>query len=270
MGDLLINLPTNIKKVLENINFNIVDSDLKSPFYFATYSEVKMRGWDTAHLNLKANLENLIQILNKDKSILNKEKKIQILNSEIAKLTNIEEFYTEHFYNEHKRKYIRVVKKLTKVKKPLNHFNFSELVKANGGSLKNNDIKKTNAYVKEYIRIYRRINPKYLLRHPISELYEYFNGELKKVYENNNIRKYSLDKGHNFLRRKCLMESKGLMPNLRFTPFSYISVPDHFKGNESEIRIFLGNYFGGLAGNVGVKIYKRTGSKFEYEAYFDQ
>ncbi len=75
MGDLLINLPTNIKKVLENINFNIVDSELKSPFYFATYSEVKMRGWDTAHLNLKANLENLIQILNKDKSILNKEKK---------------------------------------------------------------------------------------------------------------------------------------------------------------------------------------------------
>jgi len=270
MGDLPINLPTNIRIVLESINFNIDDSDLKSPFYFATYSEVKMKGWDTAHLYLKGNLENLIQILEKDECILNKEKKIQTLNSEVAKLSNIEEFYTEHFYNEHRKKYLRIVKKLTQVKKPLNHFNFSELVKANGRTLKNNDAKKTNANIKEYIKIYRRVNPKYLLRHPISELYEYFNGELKKVYENNNIRKYSLDKGHDFLKRICLINSKGLMPKMKFTPFGYISVPEHFTGNESELRIFSGKYFGGLAGKGGVKIYKRTGSIFEFQENFNQ
>lgn len=270
MGHLPINLPMQIKNVLEMINFDFDDDNLKYPCYIATYSEVRMRGWDTAQSNLKANLEKVIQLLKKDKYHLDAEKHIAILNSEIENLAVIDNFYSEDFYSKHRKKYLGILKKLSMVKQPLNNFNFPGLVKTSRTILNNNEPhvtdngnKKHNPFIKEYNRLYKRVNPKYFLRNPISEIYEFFNGDLKRIYQNEAIRKNCLDKDISFLRRQCLKNTKGLFPNLKFTPFSYIVVPDFLLGNEKEIKIFTGNHFAGLNGKTGVNIYKKTGSTYE-------
>ncbi len=56
MSSLPEGLPLEIKKALQAIDFKFDAEKQSKPFYFASYSEVKMRGWNTAANDLKENL----------------------------------------------------------------------------------------------------------------------------------------------------------------------------------------------------------------------
>jgi len=69
MSQLPTGLSPKLNSVLDLIDYKVdlnIDSNL---FYFALYSEEKMKGWDTAEKDLEANLNRILEILKKDEYI---------------------------------------------------------------------------------------------------------------------------------------------------------------------------------------------------------
>ena len=66
-------LPLEIKKALQAIDFKFDAEKQSNPFYFASYSEVKMRGWNTAANDLKDNLIKVLDLVQKDPYLKDKD-----------------------------------------------------------------------------------------------------------------------------------------------------------------------------------------------------
>jgi hypothetical protein len=283
-------LPEKIKRVLKVTDLQFDAQNRSEPFYFASYSEVKMQGWHTAEKNLKKNLTKILEIIKQDEYLEDRENKMKILTLNIESLDLSHDFYSEAFLRLHRTAYLRTVRKLTRAKRPKSYqeFRYTEI----GKLRKFEPIKKvrrkitipdeetqitykaylidfkkqySNHNIKEYKQLFRKINPENLIRHPISEVYEFFGGEVKLIYKKNDIRKNSLEKEGWFLRELCYDKSRN-KTNQRFTPFGYIAVPDFLQGDEKEIMISTGIQVGSLAGSGGADYYQRKGEQYVYKS----
>ena len=293
MAKLPKDLPKKIKGVLEKINFQFENEDKKYPFYFALYSEVKMRGWDTAQQNLRDNLTEILNLVREDQTLKDRENKIRILTLNIERLELHHDFYSEEFFWTHKSKYLRTVKSLTRGPRPISYrdFRYSEIRKLRQAGPRRKVGKKANipeeqtrkmyeAYIsdfqkdnfnpllKEYQKLYRKVNPINLKRYPISEVYQYFEGKVKLVFKNQDIRKNSLEKDNSYLKKLCWSKSRGLT-NDRFTPYGYIVVPDFFDEADKEIRTFVGGQVAGLAGGGGANYYDLIDGEYVHRGYIN-
>jgi len=282
-------LPLEIKKVLRAINFEFDAEKQSKPFYFASYSEVKMRGWNTAANDLKDNLIKILNLVQKDQYLKDKAKTIRILNLNIERIDPSLDFYSEDFLLEHKTKYLKTVLKLTKPIRPksLREFRYDEVGKLRklepskkarrkitipeevveqsyATYLIDFEKENYNPNCKAYMRLFKKIDPKNLIRYPISEVYEFFNKEVKCVFMDNSIRKNSLVRNHRFLRELCYKKSRGLTDH-RFTPYAYIAVPNLLKKNQQHIRTFYGGQFDGRAGGGGKDYYALQNGQFVHK-----
>lgn len=79
MSQLPTGLPPKLNSVLDLIDYKVDLNKDSNLFYFALYSEEKMKGWDTAEKDLEANLNRILEILKKDEYITDRDKKIQKL-----------------------------------------------------------------------------------------------------------------------------------------------------------------------------------------------
>ena len=286
-------LPENIKKVLKLIDFKFDPNERYYPFYFALYSEVNMKGWDTAHRNLKRNLTRVLELVKQDETINHKdrENKIRILTLNIERLELDLDFYSEEFLWAHKSKYLNTVRSLTRGVRPMSYgdFRYNEIRKLRQAGPRRKVGKKAtipdeetrqmyepylldfekknfNPNLKEYIKLYRMVNPRNLKRFPISKVYQYFEGEVKLVFKNQHIRKNSLEKDYSYLKNLCRSKSRGLTTD-RFTPYGYIAVPDFFVDADDEIRIFVGGQVAGLAGGGGANYYDLIEGKYVFRGH---
>ena len=284
-------LPSEIEKVLRLVDFNFDPNERYYPFYFALYSEVNMQGWDTAYKNLKENLTKVLELVKDDHTLENRENKIRILTLNIERLELDLDFYSEEFFWTHKSKYLRTVKSLTRGPRPISYrdFRYSEIRKLRQAGPRRKVGKKANipeeqtrkmyeAYIsdfqkdnfnpllKEYQKLYRKVNPKNLKRYPISEVYQYFEGKVKLVFKNQDIRKNSLEKDYSYLKKLCWSKSRGLTTD-RFTPYGYIAVPDFFDEADKEIRTFVGGQVAGLAGGGGANYYDLEDGKYVFRGH---
>ena len=210
-------LPAEIIRVLDVIDFQFDANEQSHPFYFASYSEVKMRGWDTAANDLKENLIKVLDLVQKDPYLKDKDNTIRILSLNIERLDLSLDFYSEDFLMKHKTKYLRTVGNLTRPIRPksLREYRYDEVGKLRKLESSKKARRKItipeenfedsyatylidfekenyNPNCKAYMRLFKKIDPKKLIRYPISEVYEFFNNEVKCVYKNNAIRKNSL------------------------------------------------------------------------------
>ena len=87
MSSLPEGVPLEIKKALQAIDFKFDAEKQSNPFYFVSYSEVKMRGWNTAANDLKDNLTKVLDLVQKDPYLIDKDNTIRILS------LNIERFH---------------------------------------------------------------------------------------------------------------------------------------------------------------------------------
>ena len=79
-------LPLEIKKALQAIDYKFDAKKQSNPFYFASYSEIKMRGWDSAENDLKDNLIKVLDLVQKDPYLKDKDNTIRILSLNIERL----------------------------------------------------------------------------------------------------------------------------------------------------------------------------------------
>ena len=285
-------LPLEIKKVLRAIDFEFDAEKQSKPFYFASYSEVKMRGWNTAANDLKDNLIKILNLVQKDQYLKDKAKTIRILNLNIERIDPSLDFYSEDFLLEHKTKYLKTVLKLTKPIRPksLREFRYDEVGKLRklepskkarrkitipeevveqsyATYLIDFEKENYNPNCKAYMRLFKKIDPKNLIRYPISEVYEFFNNEFECVYKNNAIRKNSLVRNHRFLKDICSKRSK-VLTSADFPPFSYIAVPDFFIGKEQQIMTLYGAQFTFGGGGGGIDYYELSNGAFKHKKRF--
>jgi len=285
-------LPLEIKKALQAIDFKFDAEKQSNPFYFASYSEVKMRGWNTAANDLKENLIKVLDLVQKDQYLKDKDNTIRILSLNIERLDISLDFYSEDFLMEHKTKYLRTVRNLTKPIRPksLREFRYDEIgklrklepskkarrkitisvevvEKSYATYLIDFEKENYNPNCKAYMRLFKKIDPKNLIRHPISEVYEFFNNEVKCVFKNNAIRKNSLERNQSFLKAICSKRSKVLTLKY-FPPFSYIAVPDFLNGKEQQIMTFYGGQFAFGGGGGGNDCYELSNGAFKHKKRF--
>ena len=289
MSQLPAGLPPKLNSVLDLIDYKVDLNKDSNPFYFALYSEEKMTGWDTAERDLKANLNQVLEILKKDEYITDREKKIQKLTKNISELDTSLGFYDPAFYLAHKLKYLSTVRGLARAARPKSYsqFRFNEI----GKIRKSEPEKKTRRKIKiseedsiqsyekylidfesqnhnpnteSYRELYNKTNPQNLIRYYISEVYQFFNNELTMVYEKAHTEKTNDEKAHRLLRKLCYDQSRGLT-NHRFTPFSYIGVPNFLKGDEQQIMTFYGQQFDGKAGGGGSDYYDLVNGRFTHK-----
>ena len=124
-------LPLEIQIVLQAIDFKFDAEKQSNPFYFASYSEVKMRGWNTAANDLKDNLIQVLELVQKDQYLKDKDNTIRILSLNIERLDLSLDFYSEDFFLAHKSKYLRTVRNLTRPIRPksLREYRYDEVGK---------------------------------------------------------------------------------------------------------------------------------------------
>ena len=91
-------LPLEIKTALQAIDYKFDAKKQSNPFYFASYSEVKMRGWNTAANDLKENLVKVLNLVQKDPYLKDKENTIRILSLNIERLDLSLDFYSDAFF----------------------------------------------------------------------------------------------------------------------------------------------------------------------------
>jgi hypothetical protein len=292
MSTLPEGLPIEIKKALQAIDFKFDAEKQSNPFYFASYSEVKMGGWNTAANDLKDNLIKVLDLVQKDLYLKDKDNTIRLLNLNIARLDLSLDFYSEDFLLEHKTKYLKTVRKLTKPIRPksLREFRYDEIGKLRKLAPSKKARRKItipeenfeqsyatylidfekenyNPNCKAYMRLFKRIDPKNLVRYPISEVYEFFNNEVKCVYKNNAIRKNSLERNQSFLKAICSSSSKVLTSD-NFPSFSYIAVPVFLNGKEQQIMTFYGGQFAFGGGGGGNDCYELSNGAFKHKKRF--
>lgn len=292
MSSLPEGLPLEIKKALQAIDFKFDVEKQSNPLYFASYSEVKMRGWNTAANDLKGNLIKVLDLLQKDKYIKDKDNIIRILSLNIEKYNLSLDFYSEDFLMEHKTKYLRTVRNLTRQIRPksLREYRYDEIGKLRKLepskkarrkiTIPEEDFEQSyatylidfekenyNPNCKAYMRLFKKIDPKNLIRYPISEVYEFFNNDVKCVYKNNAIRKNSLVRNHRFLKDFCSKRSK-VLTSVDFPPFSYIAVPDSLIGKEQQIMTFYGGQFTFGGGSGGNDYYELSNGAFKHKKRF--
>ena len=289
MSSLPEGLPLEIKKALQAIDFKFDVEKQSNPFYFVSYSEVKMRGWNTAEKDLEGNLNRVLEILKQDEYIGDRDKKIQKLTKNISELDTSLGFYSPAFYLAYKLKYLRTVRGLARTARPKSYsqFRFDEV----GKIRKSEPAKKTrrkiniseqeskqlyekylidferqnhNPNMESYRELYNKTNPQNLIRYYISEVHQFFNNELTMVYEKSHTEKTNDEKAHRLLRKLCYNKSRGLT-NHRFTPFSYIGLPNFLKGDEQQIITFYGQQFDGKAGEGGSDYYKLENGRFTHK-----
>lgn len=274
-------LPAKIKKVLKLIDFRFNTNQMNYPFYFALYTEINMRGWNTAHKNLKDNLTKVLELVKEDDALQlkDREKKIRILTRNIDCLEFELDFYSEEFFMAHDSKYLRTVRSLTRGASPMSYRDFRynkirELRQSmpirkvgNKATIPDEETRKMyetylidfeknnyNPNLKEYLKLYRKVNPRNLKRFPIIEVYQFFEGELKLVFKNKEFRKNSLKTDYRFL--KNLSWSKAAVSvKTRGTSFGYLAVPDYLDETIKKIKIFSGGMQGGRLGEGGVMHY---------------
>ena len=285
-------LPTQIIRVLDAIDYKFDAEKQSNPFYFAAYSEVKMRGWNTAGNDLKDNLTKVLDLVQKDPYLKDKEKTLRILSLNIERLNLSLDFYSEDFLMEHKTKYLRTVRNLTRQIRPksLREYRYDEVGKLRKLESSKKARRKItipeenfedsyatylidfekenyNPNCKAYMRLFKKIDPKNLVRYPISEVYEFFNNEVKCVYKNNAIRKNSLVRNHRFLKDICSKRSK-VLTSADFPPFSYIAVPDFLIGKEQQIMTLYGAQFTFGGGGGGNDYYELSNGAFKHKKRF--
>jgi hypothetical protein len=292
MSSLPEGLPLEIKKALQAIDFKFDAEKQSNPFYFVSYSEVKMRGWNTAANDLKENLIKVLDLVQKDQYLRDKDNTIRILSLNIERLDLSLDFYSEDFLMKHKTKYLRTVRKLTRPIRPksLREYRYDEVGKLRklepskkarrkitipeenfeqsyATYLIDFEKENYNPNCKAYIRLFKKIDPKNLIRNPISEIYEFFNNEVKCVYKNKAIRKNSLVSNHRFLKDTCSKRSK-VLTSEDFPPFSYIAVPDFLIGKEQQIMTFYGAQFAFGGGGGGNDYYDLSNGAFKHKKRF--
>jgi len=292
MSSLPEGLPLEIKKALQAIDFKFDVEKQSNPFYFASYSEVKMRGWNTAANDLKDNLVKVLDLVQKDQYLKGKVKIIRILSLNIERLNLSLDFYSEDFLMEHKTKYLRTVRNLTRQIRPksLREYRYDEIGKLRKLepskkarrkiTIPEEDFEQSyatylidfekenyNPNCKAYMRLFKKIDPKNLIHYPISEVYEFFNNDVKCVYKNNAIRKNSLVRNHRFLKDICSKRSK-VLTSVDFPPFSYIAVPDFLIGKEQQIMTFYGGQFTFGGGGGGNDYYELSNGAFKHKKRF--
>ena len=285
-------LPVEIIKVLDAIDYKFDANEQSHPFYFASYSEVKMRGWNTAANDLKENLIKVLDLVQKDPYLKDKDNTIRILSLNIERLDLSLDFYSEDFLMKHKTKYLRTVRNLTRPIRPksLREYRYDEVGKLRKLESSKKARRKItipeenfedsyatylidfekenyNPNCKAYMRLFKKIDPKNLIRYPISEVYEFFNNEVKCVYKNKAIRKKSLVNNHRFLRDFCSKRSKVLTSDY-FPSFSYIAVPDFLSGKEQQIMTFYGGQFAFGGGGGGNDYYDLSNGAFKHKKRF--
>ena len=289
MSSLPEGLPLEIKKALQAIDFKFDAEKQSNPFYFASYSEVKMRGWNTAANDLKDNLIQVLELVQKDPYLKDKDNTIRILSLNIERLDLSLDFYSEDFFLAHKSKYLRTVRNLTRPIRPksLHEYRYDEVAKLRkleplkkarrkinlpeenfeqsyASYLIDFEKENYNPNCKEYMRLFKKIDPRNLIRYPIYEVYEFFNNEVKCVFKNNAIRKNTLERNYRFLRELCYKKSRGLTDH-RFTPYAYIAVPNLLKNNQKQISTFYGVQFDGRAGGGGKDYYALQNGQFVHK-----
>ena len=282
-------LPLEIKTALQAIDYKFDAEKQSNPFYFASYSEVKMRGWNTAANDLKENLIKVLDLVQKDPYLKDKDNTIRILSLNIERLDLSLDFYSDAFFLAHKSKYLRTVRKLSKPIRPKSLYEFrydeigklrklapskkarrkitipDEVVEESYASyLIDFEKENYNPNCKAYMRLFKKMDPRNLVRYPIYEVYEFFNNEVKCVFKNNAIRKNSLERNYRFLRELCYKKSRGLTDH-RFTPYAYIAVPNLLKNNQKQISTFYGVQFDGRAGGGGKDYYALQNGQFVHK-----
>jgi len=291
MSKLPKDLPTKIKNVLEKINFQFDNKNKKHPYYFALYSLVNMQGWDIAQNNLKDNLSEILKLVREDQTLTDRKKKFRELSLNIDGLELHHDFYSEEFFSAHKSKYLRTVKSLTRGPKVMSYRNFryskirnfrqagprgkggekvtipdEETRKMYEAYLIEFEKNKFNPNLKEYQKQYRKVNPRNLKRFPISEVYQYLDGEVKLVFKNQNIRKNSLERNYSYLKNLCHSKASSLNAD-RFSPYGFIAVPDYFIENYKEISTFVGGQVAGLAGSGGANYYDLVDGEYVFRGH---
>ena len=292
MSSLPEGLPLEIKKALQAIDFKFDVEKQSNPFYFVSYSEVKMRGWNTAANDLKDNLTKVLDLVQKDPYLKDKDNTIRILSLNIERLDLSLDFYSADFLMKHKTKYLRTVGNLTRPIRPksLREYRYDEVGKLRKLESSKKARRKItipeenfedsyatylidfekenyNPNCKAYMRLFKKIDPKNLIRYPISEVYEFFNNEVKCVYKNKAIRKKSLVNNHRILRDFCSKRSKVLTSDY-FPSFSYIAVPDFLSGKEQQIMTFYGGQFAFGGGGGGNDYYELSDGAFKHNKRF--
>ena len=217
---------------------------------------------------------------------------MRILSLNIERLDLSLDFYSEDFLMKHKTKYLRTVGNLTRPIRPksLREYRYDEIGKLRklepskkarrkitipeenfeqsyATYLIDFEKENYNPNCKAYMRLFKKIDPKNLMRYPISEVYEFFNNEVKCVYKNKAIRKNSLVNNHRFLRDFCSKRSKVLTSDY-FPSFSYIAVPDFLNGKEQQIMTFYGGQFAFGGGGGGNDYYELSDGSFKHKKRF--
>ena len=285
-------LPTQIIRVLDAIDYKFDAEKQSNPFYFASYSEVTMRGWNTAANDLKENLIKVLDLVQKDQYLKDKDNTLRILSLNIERLDLSLDFYSEGFLMKHKTKYLRTVRNLTRQIRPksLGEYRYDEIGKLRklepskkarrkitipeenfeqsyATYLIDFEKESYNPNCKAYMRLFKKMDPRNLVRYPISEVYEFFNNEVKCVYKNNAIRKNSLVRNHRFLKDICSKRSK-VLTSADFPPFSYIAVPDFLNGREQQIMTLYGVQFAFGGGGGGNDYYELSNGAFKHKKRF--
>lgn len=283
-----IRLPIEVKRMLELINFKFNEIDQDFPFYFALYTEVNRHGWDTAEEELMQNLNKLLEAVQEDEYLKDREGIVRRLLKGIQAIEVGLDFYSEEFFLEHKNNYLRTVKNLCRTKKPDSYRNFrysriKDLRLKEAGKvakrkitisdeetreqyktyLQNFEKQSINPNHRYYKQLYKKVNPRYLKRNSIIEVYQYFNSDLKLVYENREGDKQDYD-----IRDLCVRSSSGLFSSSKFTPYKYIAVPISLPEVGKEMKVLSGGQFAALAGNCGVDNYQWKDNKYCFNKRF--
>ena len=294
MSSLPEGLPLEIKSALQAIDYKFDANSGTKPIYFAAYSTIKKEGWDCAEGDLKKNLNEVLELLKQDNDIGDRDAKLQKLTECISEIDTRIGFYSIAFYLEHKFKYLRTLARLSKVKRPKSYHQFryeeigqlreleptkklrrkitipEEVTKQSYDQyLIDFESENYNPNMDSYRKFHEKTDPRSLICHSISEVYQWFNNKLTLVYENAKSTKTVDEKASRLLHKLCLDESRGLTDH-RFTPYTYMAVPNDFKEGQAQLTVLQGIQFGGTAGAGREHYYELQEGKYTWAGALDQ
>jgi hypothetical protein len=230
-----MSIPNHIQETLKRIKADSEDfANGRSPFYLASYQEIRKRGWENAERNLFLNLHELLKIMENDCNLIDNEKRIRVLKKDILSIGSID-FTDQEFYIQHRRRYISTVNRLVKER---NHIN-------------------DNPNLPLYKKYARWVDPSAFIQYPIFEVFECFNGTNTKIYQNKNPQRNQID-FLNFFQTKA-----GKHIQMRGgSPFGYLILPESIAEEQSKFFIQSGGRAGALAGGGKTQFYIKETDKF--------
>lgn len=216
-----MDITLSLQESLSRLNYDSKNlANRKTPFYLASYKEIRRRGLEKAQNNLLLHLNELLQIMESDANLIDRDKRIGTLRKGMLKISQVD-FEDHEFYLQHRRGYIRAVKRLCRES--------SHMV--------------VNANLLAYKKYARIVDPSSFISYPILEVYECYKGVCCKIYQNRNPKRNQIF----FLNYFQTKASKHIQAR-GGSPFSYLIIPEIITDENTKIFIQTGGRAGALAG----------------------